>query len=205
MRDGSIRVNVKPARKQHTFNQEQKGYQDRMRLAVAYARAAKTDPFYEGLALETGRDAYHVALSDDLKSPVIHAIERRDGRVHVTASNNVMVANVKVRILDGDGKLLEQGYAAQPDPVREPERWEYAARAEGTVEVTAWDLAYNRTMDTLSLRAGATSEALARRPGRAISGEAGGTRREAVPFKRRLLRLEFTLSLSKGARNDMCR
>jgi hypothetical protein len=151
MRDGSIRVNVKPVGKRYKFNQEQKGYQDRMRLAVAHAKEAKTDPFYAGLARETGRDAYHVALSDGLKSPVIHAIERRDGRVHVTASDNVIVANVKVRILDGDGKLLEQGYAAQPDPVREPERWEYAARAEGTVEVTAWDLAYNRTMDTLSL------------------------------------------------------
>jgi hypothetical protein len=170
MRDGSIRANVKPVGKRYKFNQEQKGYQDRMRLAVAYAKEARTDLFYEGLALETNRDAYHVALSDGLKSPVIHAIERRDGRVRVTASDNLMVTRVRVSILDGDGNALEEGDAALPDPVREPERWEYAARAEGTVEVTVWDLAYNRTMDTLSLRARATSEALARRPGRAISG-----------------------------------
>jgi len=149
MRDGSIRVNVKPARKQHTFNQEQKGCQDRMRLAVAYAKAAKTDPFYEGLALETGRDAYHVALSDSLKSPVIHAIERRDGRVHVTASDDVVVTRVQVSILDREGNLLEQGYAAQPDPINDPERWEYASSAEGTIEATAWDLAYNQTSAVL--------------------------------------------------------
>jgi hypothetical protein len=163
MRDGSIRVSVKPAGKQHTFNQEQKGCQDRMRLAVAYAKEAKTDPFYVGFALETGRDAYHVALSDGLKSPVIHAIEHRAGRVRVTASDNVMVTRVLVGILDEEGNLLEEGDAALPDPVHDPERWEYASSAEGTVEATAWDLAGNRTTQYL---------VIARRaePDEAISG-----------------------------------
>jgi hypothetical protein len=97
------------------------------------------------LAREAGRSAYHLALSDCLQAPVIHQIERRDGRVCVWASDNVMVTRVQVRILDGAGTILEQGQAAQPDPIHDPQRWEYAAQAEGRVEASAWDLAENQT------------------------------------------------------------
>jgi hypothetical protein len=152
MPDGSTRVSAKPNNKRR-FNQEQKGYQDRFGLAVAYAREAKTGPVYAELARETGRSAYHLALSDCLTPPVIHAIERRDGRVRVTASDDVMVAKVQVSILDEEGNLLEEGYAALPDPVHDPERWEYVSSAEGTIEVTAWDLADNRATATMSLQA----------------------------------------------------
>ncbi len=151
MPDGSTRVSAKPERNTRKFNCEQKDNQDRMKLAVAYAKAAKSDPFYEMLALETGRDAYHVALSDSMKSPVIHAVERVDGRVRVIARDNVLVARVDVSILDGEGNPLEWGHAAQPDPFGDPERWEYAPRAEGKLEVTAWDVAGNRTTKTVSL------------------------------------------------------
>jgi hypothetical protein len=67
----------------------------------------------------------------------------------VTASDDVMVAKVRVSILDEEGNLLEQGDAALPDPIHDPERWEYASSAEGTVEATAWDLAHNRTTQYL--------------------------------------------------------
>jgi hypothetical protein len=145
MPDDSTLVSAKPDGKRRKFNQKQKGNQARLKLAVAYARRAKTDPVYAGLARETGRDTYHLALADCMISPVIHEIERRDGRVRVTASDNVMVARVQVRILDEEGTLLEQGYAAQPDPYHDPERWEYAAQAEGIIEAVAWDLAGNMT------------------------------------------------------------
>jgi hypothetical protein len=145
MRDGSTRVNVKPVRKKRKFNQAQEHNQDRFKIAVAYARAAKTDPVYAGLAEQTGRAAYHLALSDGLTPPVIHEAGRWNGRVYVKAGDDVMVARVWVSILDRKGNPLEEGYAAQPDPLHEPERWEYAARAEGAIEVTAWDLAGNRT------------------------------------------------------------
>jgi hypothetical protein len=145
MRDGSVRVSIKPAKKQRKFNKEQKGYQDRFKSAVAYAREAKSGPVYAELARETGRSAYHLALSDSLNPPVIHKIERREGRIRVTASDDVMVARVEVSILDGEGQLLEQGYAALPDPFNDPERWEYVAHAEGTIKATAWDLTGNQT------------------------------------------------------------
>jgi hypothetical protein len=145
MRNGSVRVNVKPVRKKRSHSQVQKDNNNRFRLAQAYAREAKSDPAYIVLAREAGSDAYHLAISDSMKPPVIHQIERRYRRVCVIASDNVMVTRVRIGILDRDGNPLEEGEAAQPDPLHEPERWEYAASSEGTVEATAWDLASNRT------------------------------------------------------------
>lgn len=145
MPDGSTRVSAKPDYTRRKFNQKQKGYQGRFSIAVAYAREAKSGPVYAGLALKTGRSAYHLALSDALTPPVIHEIERRDGRVQVKASDDVMVTRVQVSILDGEGILLEQGYAAQPDPISDPQCWEFDCSAEGTIEATAWDLADNQT------------------------------------------------------------
>jgi len=100
MRDGSVQVSIKPAKNQRKFSKEQRGYQDRFKSAVAYAREARTEPVYAELAQETGRSAYHLALSDSLNPPVIHKIERKDGRVIVTASDDVMVTRVVVSILE---------------------------------------------------------------------------------------------------------
>ncbi|MGD8402079.1 MAG: hypothetical protein PVJ21_00345 [Anaerolineales bacterium] len=148
MPDGSVRVSAKSLKKRK-FNQAQRDNQDRFKLAQAYAREAKNNPVYLELAQETGRSVYHLALSDGLIPPVIHAIERTDGRVCVIASDNFMVARIWVRILDGEENPLEEGHAAQPDPLHDPERWEYTSHAEGTVEATAWDLAGNRTTQFL--------------------------------------------------------
>ena len=68
----------------------------------------------------------------------------------MTASDNVMVMRVQISILDSEGRTLEQGDAAQPDPLNDPERWEYAWDAGGTVTATAWDLAGNQTSSVLS-------------------------------------------------------
>jgi hypothetical protein len=78
-------------------------------------------------------------VADWFHPPVIHGIER-DGRVRVEASDNMQVTKVEVRILDGEGKVLEQGQAEQVNPLY----WEYAPSAEGTVEASAWDLAGKR-------------------------------------------------------------
>jgi hypothetical protein len=149
MPDGSTRVSAKPVSR-HKSSQKQKEHQSRFHQAVAYAReASKEEPIYTELTRGTSMNAYNLALADYLKPPVIHAIERRDGRVRVTASDNVMVTRVQVSILDGEGNLLEQGDAALADPVNDPAGWEYACSAEGTVAATAWDLAYNQTTAVL--------------------------------------------------------
>ena len=146
MRDGSTRVCTKPDFGRRVFSQRQKDHQSRFKLAVAYAReAAKTQPIYAELAQGTTKSAYNWALSDWFNPPVIQCIERKDGKIRVLASDNVMVAKVQVKILDTDGKALEEGMAAQVDS----EWWEYSSGVDGTVEATAWDLAENKVTAVL--------------------------------------------------------
>ncbi len=147
MADGSTRVCKKPDFSKRKFSQGQKDHQSRFKQAVAYAReAAGTQPIYAELASGTMKNAYNVALSDWLHPPVIQRIERKKGRVRVTAVDNVLVAEVQVKVMDQDGNVLEQGQATQPNLARHPEWWEYPSSAEGTIEATAWDLAGNQTV-----------------------------------------------------------
>ena len=140
MPDGSTRVSAKPNFSRRVFSQGQKDHQERFKQAAAYARqAAKKYPIYAELAKGTTKNAYNWALSDWFNPPVIPRIERQDGKIRVLASDNVMVAKVQVRILDSDGKILEEGPAAQGGSGW----WEYGSNTEGTVEATAWDLAGN--------------------------------------------------------------
>ncbi len=122
----------------------QKAHNDRFQEASAYARrASKTQPIYAELAdAALMKTAYNFALSDWFHAPKIHRIERQDGRIRVEASDNVLVAGVRVRLLDGEGRVLEAGEA-----VRVGENcWEYAFQAEGkTVIAEARDLPGNMT------------------------------------------------------------
>ena len=70
---------------------------------------------------------------------MIHGIERKGKLIRVEASDNVMVAKVRVTILDPGGKALEQGDAVQA----EGNWWEYVSSKEGKVAAEAWDLAGN--------------------------------------------------------------
>jgi hypothetical protein len=101
------------------------------------------------MARGTAKSAYNVALSDWFNPPVIQRIERKQGRIRVAASDNVMVMEVRVRIVDNDGNTLEEGQAEQANPVNHPEWWEYVSDTKGTIEATAWDLAGNRTKAVL--------------------------------------------------------
>lgn len=150
MPDGSTRVSAKPDFSQRVFSQGQLDHQEKVRMASAYAReACRSEPIYAELARGTAMNAYNLALADWFKAPVIHRIERETGCIRVTASDNVKVVKVRVRILDEHGKTLEEGLAAQPDPARYPERWEWPARSAGRVEATAWDLADNQASAVL--------------------------------------------------------
>lgn len=142
MPDGSTRVSQKPDFSRRKFSQEQKDHQQRFREAAAYARwAAGTQPLYTELARGTTKTAYNVALSDWFHPPVIHHIEWKDGLVRVQASDNVMVTKVEVRVVNGNGEVVEAGEASQIDPMW----WEFPSTAEGAVEAVAWDLAQNKT------------------------------------------------------------
>jgi len=146
MADGSTRVCKKPDFSSRKFSREQKDHQSRFRQAAGYARdAAKMYPIYEELARGTTKNAYNWALSDWFNPPVIHRVERSDGRIRVQASDNVMVTKVQVRIVNPEGEVLEAGEANQVNDVW----WEFLSTMEGTVEAVAWDLAENKTKTVL--------------------------------------------------------
>ena len=71
--------------------------------------------FYAQLAAGTVKSPYNWALSDWFNPPVIHGIQRMGNLIRVEASDNVLVAKVRVTILDAEGKILEQGEAVQAD------------------------------------------------------------------------------------------
>ena len=145
MPDGSTTVSAKPDFSERVDSPAQKDQQARFKLAQAYASQAKDWPVYVEYARRNEKRAYNLALSDWLRPPVIHSIERDEGRVRVKASDDVQITKVEVRILDNKGNTLEQGQAGQIDPLY----WEYIASAEGTVEASAWDIAGNRTVKVL--------------------------------------------------------
>ena len=142
MPDGSTRVSMKPDFSHRKFSQGQKDHQSRFKQAAGYARdAAKMYPIYAELAKGTTKNAYNWALSDWFNPPVIHHIERVNGKIRVDARDNVLVTRMRITIVSAEGKVLEEGDATQIDK----DWWEYASTVEGTIEVTAWDLAGNET------------------------------------------------------------
>jgi len=145
-----MRVSAKPDFSKRVFSREQKDHQKRFKQAVAYAReAAKAQPIYAKLAEGTTKNAYNIALSDWFNPPVIQSIERKKGGIRVMASDNVLVTGVRVRIMDVEGNVMEEGQAEQVNPEKYPERWEYVSSTEGRVEVSAWDLAGNEAKAVL--------------------------------------------------------
>ena len=140
MPDGNTYARGKPDFSHRKFSKGQKQHQSRFQLAVMYAReAAKTQPIYTKLAAGTIMSAYNFALSDWFNPPVIHKIERKDGRVRVQASDNVMVVKVVITVLDDEGKVVEKKDAGKI----EGDWWEVELIGDGKVVVEAWDLAGN--------------------------------------------------------------
>jgi hypothetical protein len=146
MPNGETYVSGTPNFDKRKFSKGQKDHQSRFKLAVAYAReASKSQPIYAKLAEGTVMSAYNFALSDWFNPPVIHTVERVDGKVRVQASDNVMVVKVVVTVVDEEGKVLEKKEAVKADPSKHSgaEWWEVELVAEGKVMVEAWDLAGN--------------------------------------------------------------
>ena len=144
--DGSTIVTTAPPKKTRKEKKKaklkrsprQRAHNERFEEASAYARRAQTKPIYAELAAAAlMKTAYNFALSDWWHAPEIHRIERREGRILVEASDNVMVTKLSVTIFDEAGEILEMG-----DAVRgEGDWWVFACHTEGkTVKAEAWDL-----------------------------------------------------------------
>ena len=149
MPDGSIVVSRAPHYGRRKFSKGQKDHQQRFQEAASYARgAARVQPIYAELAKGTMKTAYNIALSDWFNPPVIHQIQRKDGRILVEASDNVMVTKVVITILDEQEKVLENGEGTRQEaPSTGSGWWEYVPNTAGkTVSAEAWDLAGNKTL-----------------------------------------------------------
>lgn len=146
LRDGRTIVCARPDFSKRQLSGQQQDHHQRFREAAAYARtAAKTQPRYAELAAGTMKTAYNIALSDWFHAPLIHAVEVRGGRICISASDNVQVAQVDVQVLDAQGNVLEQGEAVHTGglwwdylPGTPPDAW-------GKFKVQVRDLAGNVT------------------------------------------------------------
>ena len=69
----------------------------------------------------------------------------------MAASDNVLVTEVRIKIVDGEGNVLEEGQAQQVNSANYPEQWEYLSSVAGTIEATACDLAGNQTVAVVVL------------------------------------------------------
>ena len=139
-KDGRTIISHKPDFSNRQFSEAQRNVQSRMQQAAAYAKvASKANPIYAKTAAGTSRNAYNLALRDWHKPPVIFRIQWDDGRVRVSAYDDVMVTRVTVSILDENGQTLEQGEAELNA------WWEYQVATRGIVCVEAGDMAGNVT------------------------------------------------------------
>ncbi|MGE5462504.1 MAG: hypothetical protein ACM3PS_04060 [Syntrophothermus sp.] len=141
--DGSIVVSKVPTRKKKTATPAQKAYRhgtfpDR----VQWARMAQHEyPIYAELAAHLPMvTAYNLAIKDIAHPPVIYRILRQDGRILVHATDEILVAGVRVLVHDAQGQLLEAGDAQQT----QKDWWEYIPQFEGRVSAIAWDLPGNK-------------------------------------------------------------
>jgi hypothetical protein len=129
-------------------SERQKAHNEHFSESSAYAKqAAKENSIYAEIAATNPMwNAYNIALKDRLKPPVISRIERREGRILVEATDNLMVAKVSVTIFDEEKKIIEMGDAIR----QEGDWWVFASNTPGkTIRAQAWDLANNVTKLTV--------------------------------------------------------
>ena len=142
-RDGRTIISHKPDFGNRQFSEAQRNVQNRTKQAAAYAKvASRENPIYAQKAKGTALNAYNVALRDWHRPPVIHSMNMDfDGRLRVSAHDDVMVTRVTVSILDEAGQCLEQGEAELVMGAW----WDYQTAHKGQIRVEAWDLAGNVT------------------------------------------------------------
>jgi hypothetical protein len=118
----------------------QKAHNESVQEAAAYWHGkGKDNPIYAELAAAAiMRTAYNFFISDWFHPPVIQRVEKQEDHILVEATDNIMVARVKVTVFDQEGKVLEAGEAVKGDG----DCWEFTPQAQGSqIQAEAWDLA----------------------------------------------------------------
>jgi len=135
MPDGTTVVTQAPPKKSRRQKERdkrkrsagQQAHNSRFQQASMYAELAAAAPM---------KTAYNFAIAGWFNPPVIHRIERRDGRILVEANDNVRVTKVQVTVLDDEGQVLEKGEAVRGAG----DWWEFASQSEGKrIMAEAWD------------------------------------------------------------------
>ena len=143
--DGKLILSGAPSYRKGKGTAKQKAHRQRVKEAARYAKWADSMyPIYGQLAKNSDKwlSPYNVALSDWFHAPVIHRVERRDGSILVEASDNVMVAKVRVTVFGEDGMILERGEATHGVE----NWWEFPSHQEGKkIVAEARDLPDNVT------------------------------------------------------------
>ncbi len=122
----------------------QKAHNERFSNSSDYAWwASREKPIYAELAAaDPMRNAYNFAISDWWKPPEIQRVERRKGNIRVQATDNILVARVRVTVLDEDGKVLEKGECTKG----KGNWWTFTPTVQGhSIIAEAWDLPKNVT------------------------------------------------------------
>jgi hypothetical protein len=138
MPDGTIIISGAPRHNKRKVTKKQKAHRERFRRAAKTACwLARQHPIYAELAKGTWKSPYNFALSDWWHAPEIHRIKRQKGQILVEASDNIMVARVRVTIRDEEGKVMESGEATRG----RGNWWKFTPQKNGTsILAEAWDL-----------------------------------------------------------------
>ena len=109
------------------FSDAQKLQRSAFREASAYGRSAQGHPLYAQKAAGTPMSAYNIAMADWFHAPEVLDIDlsawsgQAGQIIRIKAIDDVLVTQVGVAIMDGQGTLLEQGPATRADGLW----WEY--------------------------------------------------------------------------------
>jgi hypothetical protein len=138
-RAGQVIVSAPPDfGRNRQWTEAQRGHHDSFRAAVLYGQRvvadAETKAEYARRAQGTPKNAFNLAVSDYMHAPEIEVVDvsgykgdMGDG-IRVRASDDFEVRGVHVRIVDGEGAVIEEGEAAQS--ADDPAYWAYTATVD---------------------------------------------------------------------------
>lgn len=141
-----------------TFNAVQLAHQDAFRMAIAYAKGARTQEVYVSKAEGTPKSSFNVAVADWFNEPEVLNMDASGWNggigqtLRIQAQDDTYVARVHVVIRDENGTILEEGDATRAEGLW----WEYTTQTAVPMEpfpdvtAQAFDLAGNVGQRNLS-------------------------------------------------------
>ncbi|MBD8083622.1 hypothetical protein [Chryseobacterium caseinilyticum] len=154
-RNGKTIVSKAPKERTGELTENQKTYRQKFQKAVLYAKSVLNDPakkeIYEAMSDNSkGMSTYNVAVADLLNAPDIEIIDLSgySGNVgdviKIMATDDFGVEEVKVKIENADGSLVEEGNATNNGV-----EWVYTATVQNSdlngdkITITASDAPAN--------------------------------------------------------------